>query len=1009
MNFKRKAAKRLTYKYMAIFFSLFFLSYAIAFTKPVDKEKNNSKLIVGNGAYEAKRYLQASVYLQEYLKSTPNAALSIKLQLADCYWNIRDYDSCLKIYNGLKLPPEEVNDVDRFRIGELNARTGNYQEAARWLKTVPGYEEKAATYMDSASMQKMYVDSACWSIDRININNSGYRLFSPVLCDSFLLYNSNFPQTVDKKDNLNALNFTRLWKIAIEDLNGLNTRQKTTTQLQPDVQPKVKIVKQKLSSVYEGADVPVRILREGKLKYYMPYTDRPPGTIVEGLSNISYNVGAVAVDSNRNIYFTANYAEAKGINHTRLMEGRYNGKKVTNVQALPFGDYNAYSVLQPAVNQEGTLLVFCSNKPDGKGGYDMYYTTRDNPQQSWRPILNLEYINTEGNEVFPCITPDGYLYFSSDALSGLGGLDIYRIPVKDVLKGTGDIEHLSYPINSTGDDFGWTQDKIGEQGYFTSDRFNSIDHIYHFRYEPPLINATAIVREKKNKQPIAGATVLAYNSSTGIVSVLKTDIEGRCNLRVKPRSRVAFRAVINPYDGQMKGLNANEFSNCVNRSIDAAMEVNLYVQQFTIGTKWEIKNIYYDFNKWDIRNDAMPVLDSLVTVLEAYPIVKIELSSHTDQRGADKYNQVLSERRAKSAADYIISKGIESGRIAAKGYGKSRLIATCPPNEACPESVYQQNRRTEVKITGYALTKQLINNKKTDLTKYNAGDAFDLKSLQDNIFAISSSKDTLLDRKQEVTYLPKELGFGEKKGTAVIAKKHKKETSDTALLPTAKTPAEHRPVVTNPATVALPEKQSNTKEKSLPVNTKSTVKQKVIQTDSTQNIPAAKTPAEHRPVVANPATVALPEKQSDTKVKSLPVNTKSTVKQKVIQTDSAQNSPAAKTPAEMKPFYRALEIVADGATNNTVAAEKQKAKTVQHTHTNLFITKTGEKYMIQAGAFSVLANAIQLQRELQKKLSAKALCFVDKTSTSMFYVRIGSFNTYEEASEILKSFHTQSK
>ena len=127
--------------------------------------------------------------------------------------------------------------------------------------------------------------------------------------------------------------------------------------------------------------------------------------------------------------------------------------------------------MHPAVNSQGTILVFSSDKPGGKGGFDLYYAQRQDNSNPWGAIqLFRGSINTEGNEVFPGITPKGDLYFSSNALPGLGGLDIYRINLQDALAGKGEPEHLSYPVNSSADDFGMTQDSTGLKGYFTSDR-----------------------------------------------------------------------------------------------------------------------------------------------------------------------------------------------------------------------------------------------------------------------------------------------------------------------------------------------------------------------------------------------------------------------------------------------------------------------------------------------------------------------------------------------------------
>jgi outer membrane protein OmpA-like peptidoglycan-associated protein len=769
-------------------------------------DQHSINLKKGNAAYKTKKYFLASVFYKYYIASHTNVPTSLWLKLADCYWQMRKYDDCMEAYghviqnsghdmvynfgyrvDGKHLVIHEggldISDKDKIRISELQARLGHYSEAGYWLKNIPNYQAKATAYTDSLQQVAMQVDSGCWKVN-ISTINTGYRTFSPFICDNTLLFSSNRPFTTRTKiSEGDGMNFSKLWQIPLSDLSVDAKRGDSLRRMQPE---SPKINEKKLAHVFAGADNESTSLDDVNVIKISSYLQGEvlPGIAVGGLSDIHGNVGAISMDRNRHLYFSENYEKAKEVNHVRIMEGLYNGKAVNNIQALPFGDNNSYSVMHPAVNSEGTILVFSSDKSGGKGGFDLYYSRRDDHSQSWGEAKNLTALNTVGNEVFPCITDDGYLYFSSDGRPGFGGLDIYRIPLAEAIAGKDSVEHLPNPINSPADDFGWTQDSTGINGYFTSDRLNSTDNLYNFHYYPKMITIEGYVRDIKNGQPIADATVFVYDRSGGKVTVLKTDVNGKYSIKVK--SDVLIRTVVNPYNEDIPGAKINDISDCLlvsknkgngyvvvssndnatkrlvnqNSKTDVVLQTphDFLLNKFTVGMKWEVKNIYYDFDKWNIRGDAYPILDSLVSVLKAYPILQIELSSHTDSRGTTKYNQLLSQKRAESAVAYMVAKGIAPKRITAKGYGATQLLNQCAPGVPCTEEEHQKNRRTEVKIMGYSvsLKKTAVQSQEPqiDLTKHKAGEQLDLPSLPKNFFEPDSKKAGAEPVKKEETTAP---------------------------------------------------------------------------------------------------------------------------------------------------------------------------------------------------------------------------------------------------------------
>jgi outer membrane protein OmpA-like peptidoglycan-associated protein len=349
----------------------------------------------------------------------------------------------------------------------------------------------------------------------------------------------------------------------------------------------------------------------------------------------------------------------------------------------------------------------------------------DNSGRFGRPINLGSTINTRGNELFPYVSEDGKLYFSSDGHPSLGGLDMF------VASRSGDdilIEHLGIPINSVGDDFGLFLSDVS-QGYFSSNRVGGKgdDDIYYFEStgaedrwwsneimisesgEPAkvaLYHLRTQIVNARNK-PIANAKV-GVKRNGEIQPVQFSDAEGYIDVMdLNPADQISFNASKEKYltkrseflmDGREipKQLLKKELTDT---TFDHTITLNQAEVGDEIGALFEVNPIYYDLDKSTIRPDAAAELDKIVQVLKDNPTISIELGSHTDARASASYNQKLSQRRAESAVKYIIEHGIEASRIKAKGYGETQLINGCSDGVDCSEEAHQENRRTEFKIT----------------------------------------------------------------------------------------------------------------------------------------------------------------------------------------------------------------------------------------------------------------------------------------------------------------------
>lgn len=316
----------------------------------------------------------------------------------------------------------------------------------------------------------------------------------------------------------------------------------------------------------------------------------------------------------------------------------------------------------PAVSPDGEYLYFVSDMPGGYGGKDIWRISLKERQGS---LVNLgPDINTEGNDDFPYVRSDGSLYFSSDGHPGMGGLDIFRATaVGDPANLRWKVENMGFPINSAGDDFGITFGK-GEDGFFSSNRGDArgYDHIYSFEYDPVRITIEGLVMDK-DEEPVKNAIIrIVGNDGSNQKEVARDD--GSFSFALQRGVKYVMLAGAKGYLNQKQ-----EFAS------DSTMEDANYWVEFilpSISKPSVVENIFYDYDKADLRPESKTALNELIAVLHDNPNVTIEMASHTDRWGSDAYNINLSERRAKSVVDYLVENGISRDRLQPHGYGKSR-------------------------------------------------------------------------------------------------------------------------------------------------------------------------------------------------------------------------------------------------------------------------------------------------------------------------------------------------
>jgi outer membrane protein OmpA-like peptidoglycan-associated protein/tetratricopeptide (TPR) repeat protein len=393
---------------------------------------------------------------------------------------------------------------------------------------------------------------------------------------------------------------------------------------------------------------------------------------------------------------------------------------------------NELPFINPEVNYShpfltrDSVLFFSANDMNGKGGYDIYYSIKTTGK--WQDPVNLPSpINTPGNEKFPTINNDT-LYFSSDYLPGLGGLDIFKTYIRPNGQWSPP-QNMMPPLNSSKDDFGIIMVaaplKSGDVlAYFNSSRNgkNGFDQIFSVTRKRTIDNQLIASSDSvKTEQPVKQFKRFLA------IRVLEQVFENPED----PNSRVIGKKPVGSVSGfidensrsfttKNDGRFITEIEFDASYSIKISKEgflnklitvptlskpttddadeiqttfIEIFLQKPYIDQEVVLQNIYYDLDKWFIREDAKPVLTQLAGDLIENPGYNVLIASHTDCRADEAYNLELSEKRAQAVVDYLVSKGIDKNRLSYIGYGKSRLIEECPC-ESCTESQHQKNRRT---------------------------------------------------------------------------------------------------------------------------------------------------------------------------------------------------------------------------------------------------------------------------------------------------------------------------
>ncbi len=600
-----------------------------------------------------------------YLKAAESGYESAELfkNLGDTYFFNRDFGNAWKWYEKL------------FSIFPAEAETDYYFRAALSLRSLKNYEQ-ADTYMEKyiaaggkglvgrnfkknrdylkvitqASQQNQY------TIEKVPINTSSSDFGPSFYGENKIVYASS-PETTDK------------------------------------------------DKIYEWNNLPYLDLYVADMDDdYFLFNSKP----IEGEINTDFHESSAVFTKDRStVYFVRNnFLDGRERNdktkttRLKLYKARKSGENLwTDVVELPFSS-DDYSVAHPTLSKDEKRLYFASDMPGSLGESDIWYVDVLGEGSYGNPVNLGADINTEANESFPFVSENNNLYFCSDGHPGLGGYDVFMVPI-DAYGKLGGLTFLGEPINSNQDDFGFIINEQKNRGFLSSNRGGQLgsrdDDIYYFK---KICNTTisGTVTDKKSKERIPNATIILYSEAGKEIERIQADSMGAFSFSKDNCESITYKVNANKENYNDNEQPATTSQENANTKIDLILDpIEKPVDVGTdLSVSLDLKPIYFDFNKAEIRPDAAIELNKVIDYLKEFPQITIDVRSHTDSRGKDQYNLRLSNQRNKSTIDYIVNiGGIGRARISGKGYGESELLNGCSNGVDCSEEEHEKNRRSE--------------------------------------------------------------------------------------------------------------------------------------------------------------------------------------------------------------------------------------------------------------------------------------------------------------------------
>ena len=579
-----------------------------------------------------------------YLKVVDKGYTSAQVfeSLGDTYYWNSDYVNAAKWYGSLiDQFPDQANAAIIYRAAQANKSAGNLNRANQLMEKFSSMDG-ASAYLGTSEVSPLPFEVTLK--DQAGYN-SDYSDFGPAFLGQSMVFSSTRPQGQDAElHNWTNQPFSKLYQTTFDEQGNVIGVDPLRGAFEP-----------------AGYQSTATFTADGKVMYF---TQSQSLTKDQEKSDPTMRLKLVRAE---------------------LMENGEWG----NFKDLPLNDVS-FSSAHPTLSADESKLYFASDRPGGLGGTDLWYAVILGDSISAQPVNLGANINTAGRETFPFVDAQNVLYFASDSYAGMGGLDIYSLDLSD--EGAS-IAHLLEPVNSPMDDFGLIYNVERAEGYFASNRGGADsqgDQIYSFKAVCK-IALTGNVYDQETGEEIPGAYVQVFDGENVQVEEFVMGQEARFSFEYKCDQDLRIVATAPGYEPNEVILHTPAVTS--EMTVPVPLIYKDLCRPNDLGCKLNLQPIYFDFDRYNIRTDAEVELAKILVAMEEHPKIIINIESHTDQRGSNEYNEILSSKRAAATRSWLIEKGIAAERLTAKGFGEAQPLIDCNEND-CSDEEHQLNRRS---------------------------------------------------------------------------------------------------------------------------------------------------------------------------------------------------------------------------------------------------------------------------------------------------------------------------
>lgn len=608
-----------------------------------------SKLNKADKKYDKYSYIDA---IEIYEKVAEKGYKSVELfeKLGNAYYFNGELDKASKWYSELFALNQEVDSEYYFRYAQALKAEGNYEKSNQYMELFAQKtdDSRGKLYQQNKDyLTDIDAVSGKYTMDKTDVNSEFFD-YGPTFFGKQIVFTSSRSEgnQYSKIHDWTKQNFTDLFVASIDNEGKLGS---------------VENFSKTVNTKYNESS-PV-FTKDGKTMYF---------------TRNNYNDGKKRKSDDKVIMEKIYKAE--------LVNGEW-----TNIKEVPFSNDN-YKTAHPALSPDEKTMYFASDMPGSFGNSDLYKVSIDSNGNFGSPENLGPTINTEGRETFPFVDADNNLFFASDGHPGLGGLDIFE--AKSANNSFEKPVNVGKPLNSPMDDFGYVTNKDG-LGFFSSNRDggSGYDDIYTFTVCTHTLSG--LITDVDTKEILPNAKVILFDDKMNKISETISSDKGSYSFKIECNKKYYVRASKEEYETTEKSF--GPVTKTGESKLDIELKRNIFPVE--VGTDLakilDVSIIYFDLDKWNIRPDAAEDLEKIIAVMNLYPNMTIDIRSHTDSRQTHKYNELLSDRRAKSTLEFMVKNGINRNRLTAKGYGETQLVNNCSDDVPCSEAEHQKNRRSE--------------------------------------------------------------------------------------------------------------------------------------------------------------------------------------------------------------------------------------------------------------------------------------------------------------------------